>query len=68
MSPRAIQKAFKHATRKAGITNRVSCNTLRHSFAVHLIERGVDIRHIRRLLGHPRAETSSIYRRIVPPD
>lgn len=68
MSPRAVQKAFKHAARKAGITKRVSCNTLRHSFAVHLLERGIDIRHIRSLLGHARAETSSIYRRMVTPD
>ncbi len=68
MSPRAVQKAFKHAARKAGITKRVSCNTLRHSFAVHLLEKGIDIKHVRRLLGHARAETSSIYKRMVTPE
>ncbi|MGQ9603226.1 MAG: tyrosine-type recombinase/integrase [bacterium] len=68
MSPRAVQKAFKNAAIKAGITKRVSCSTLRHSFAVHLLEKGIDIRHVRRLLGHSRAETSSIYKRMVNPE
>jgi site-specific recombinase XerD len=65
MTPRAVQKAFKHALKKAGIKRRASCNSLRHSFAVHLLEKGVDIKHVRRLLGHARTETTSIYKRLV---
>jgi integrase/recombinase XerD len=68
MTPRAVQKAFKHALKKAGIGKRASCNSLRHSFAVHLLEKGVDIKHVRRLLGHARTETTSIYKRLVSED
>ena len=65
MTPRAVQKAFKQALKKAEITRRASCNSLRHSFAVHLLEKGVDIKHVRRLLGHARTETTSIYKKLV---
>lgn len=68
MTPRAVQKAFKHALKKAGIKKRASCNSLRHSFAVHLLEKGVDIKHVRRLLGHARTETTSIYKRLISED
>lgn len=65
MTPRAVQKAFKQALKKAGISKKASCNSLRHSFAVHLLQRGIDIKHVRRLLGHARTETTSIYKRLV---
>lgn len=65
MTPRAVQKAFKHALKKAGIEKKASCNSLRHSFAVHLLEKGIDIKHVQRLLGHARTETTSIYKRLV---
>ncbi len=68
MTPRAVQKAFKQALKKAGISRRASCNSLRHSFAVHLLEKGVDIKHVRRLLGHARTETTSIYKKLVTTD
>ena len=65
MTPRAVQKAFKQALRKAEISKKASCNSLRHSFAVHLLEKGVDIKHVRRLLGHARTETTSIYKKLI---
>jgi integrase/recombinase XerD len=68
MTPRAVQKAFKHALKKAGIDKKASCNSLRHSFAVHLLEKGIDIKHVQRLLGHARTETTSIYKRLVSND
>jgi integrase/recombinase XerD len=68
MTPRAVQKAFKQALKKAGIRKRASCNSLRHSFAVHLLEKGVDIKHVRKLLGHARTETTSIYKKLVSED
>ncbi|MFZ1947679.1 MAG: tyrosine-type recombinase/integrase [bacterium] len=65
MTPRAVQKAFKQALKKAEIKKRASCNSLRHSFAVHLLQKGTDIKHVRRLLGHARTETTSIYKRFI---
>jgi site-specific recombinase XerD len=68
MTPRAVQKAFKQALKKADIRKKASCNSLRHSFAVHLLEKGVDIKHVRRLLGHARTETTSIYKKLISQD
>jgi len=51
-STRTAQKVFQLAKGKAGITKDVSFHSLRHSFATHILEKGIDIRYIKDVLGH----------------
>lgn len=65
LSNRYVQKRLKKAAKKAGINKKVTCHTLRHSFATHLLKNGYDIRTVQELLGHKNLKTTMIYTHVI---
>jgi len=65
LTTRQVSRLFHEAVEAAGIKKSVTLHTLRHSFATHLFDRGVDIRTIQALLGHAKLETTARYTRVA---
>jgi integron integrase len=65
VSEEGLQRAIRSARLRSGIHKPVTCHTLRHCFATHLIEAGHDIRTVQELLGHKDVKTTQIYTHVL---
>jgi integrase len=65
VSATVLQKVVKEAVQRAGIAKYGTCQTLRHSFATHLLEHGYDIRTVQELLGHKDVKTTMVYTHVL---
>ena len=60
-SAESVRNLIKDIIKKTGIRKRITPHTLRHSFATHMLDRGVDLRYIQELMGHYSTKTTEIY-------
>ncbi|MFH1145702.1 MAG: tyrosine-type recombinase/integrase [bacterium] len=67
LTTRTAQKVFENSLKRSGVVKETSFHSLRHSFATHLLENGVDTRYVQELLGHQNIRTTQTYTQVTNP-
>lgn len=65
LHPTVLQRDVKQAVARAGLAQRITCHTLRHCYATHLLEAGTNLRTVQKLLGHADVRTTMIYTHVL---
>ena len=68
LSKRTVQRVLERARERSGIQKPFSMHSLRHSFATHMLEDGIDLRYVQEFLGHANPKTTMIYTHVTQKD